>query len=205
MQIRFLRFIFIGSFFLVSITGFSQGKGSHLQRINSKTFTHTFQTQLGFKWVDGFLGNYDFWANFLPSYEIGYQNKYFAKLRYVTFYEDYRDYNVETYLVDYAIYKPMKYQRFNLFSLVLSYNLLNPDSDHILKVGADLGYGVDKLKFRDNSKAYFNYMELGFELSYKYFFYENFGIGAEANFGYVFGTYLSKPTYGIGLTFSYRF
>jgi len=189
--------------FLFSQMAFSQSDNKASTQGQQKVFSHTIQTQAGYRWIDGFLGDYNFLTNLIPSYELGYKNKYFAKLRYVTFSKDYTGYN---YLTDYGlVYQPVKSTRFNLFSLVLGYNFLNSQSKHILKGGLDLGYGFDNVLYDGYIRKYYHYFGLAGELSYKYFITYNIGIGAELNYGYVFRNDMYFPTSGLNLTFSYRF
>ncbi len=182
--------------------GFSQDESSNSCKFNKEDFSHTIQTQVGYRWIDGFLGFYDFKTNLIPSYEIGYKNKYFAKLRYITFSDTFND---NTYLVDYHYIVPVREQRFNLFSLVLGYNFLKPQSNHLLKLGLELGYGFDRLKYEDKHIGYYDYFGLGGELSYKYFITKNIGIGGEINYGYVIGNDTYYSNYGINLTLCLKF
>lgn len=197
--ISVLLLVFLLSF---SQMGFSQSESSSTCKFNKEDLSHTIQTQLGYRWIDGFLGFYDFKTNFIPSYEIGYKNKYFAKLRYITFSEKYSG---NVYLIDYDYLLPVRSQRFNLFSLVLGYNFLNAQSNHLLKLGLELGYGFDRLKYVDKHIDYYNYFGVGGELSYKYFITDNIGIGGEINYGKVYGNDTYLTNYGINLTLSFKF
>lgn len=182
--------------------GFSQNKTSTSKEISSKDFNHTIQTQLGYRWIDGYLGSYSVKTNLIPSYELDYKNTYFAKLRYITYSEDYTG---NIYLVDYNVYNPIRSTRLNLFSLVLSYNFLNTNSSHILKLGLDLGYGLNNMLFEGDIREYYNYFGVGGELSYKYFITDNIGLGGEINYGYVFGNNRYHLTHGANFTLSFRF
>lgn len=197
--ISVLVLIFLLSF---SQSGFSQSESSNSCKFNKEDLSHTIQTQVGYRWIDGFLGFYDFKTNLIPSYEIGYKNKYFAKLRYITFSEKYTG---NIYLADYDYMLPIRDQRFNLFSLVLGYNFLKPQSNHLLKLGLELGYGFDRLKYEDKHIDYYNYFGIGGELSYKYFITDNIGIGGEINYGKVYGNDTYLTNYGINLTLSLKF
>lgn len=197
--ISVLVLIFLLSF---SQSGFSQSESSSSCKFKKEDLSHTIQTQVGYRWIDGFLGFYDFKTNLIPSYEIGYKNKCFAKLRYITFSDTYND---NTYLADYDYMLPIREQRFNLFSLVLGYNFLNAQSNHLLKLGLELGYGFDRLKYEDKHIDYYNYFGIGGELSYKYFITDNIGIGGEINYGRVYGNDTYLTNYGINLTLSFKF
>ena len=197
--ISVLLLIFLLSF---SQIGFSQSESSSSCKFKKEDLSHTIQTQVGYRWIDGFLGFYDFKTNLIPSYEIGYKNKYFAKLRYITFSEKYTG---NIYLADYDYMLPIRDQRFNLFSLVLGYNFLNAQSNHLLKLGLELGYGFDRLKYEDRHIDYYNYFGIGGELSYKYFITDNIGIGGEINYGRVYGNDTYLANYGINLTLSLKF
>ena len=186
---------------LCSQMAFSQNKNDGSSQEQQKIFSHTIQTQVGYRCIDGFMGDYNILTNLIPSYELGYKNKYFAKLSYITFFEDYSGF---IYLTDYNVYQTVKNTRFNFFSLVLSYNLLNCQSKHILKAGLDLGYGFNNVLYDGNKRNYYHYYGLGGELTYKYFLTKNIGIGAELNYGYVYRKDIELPKIGINLTFSYR-
>lgn len=197
--ISVLLLIFLLSF---SQIGFSQSESSNSCKFKKEDLSHTIQTQVGYRWIDGFLGFYDFKTNLIPSYEIGYKNKYFAKLRYIIFSEKYTG---NIYLADYDYMLPIRNQRFNLFSLVLGYNFLNAKSNHLLKLGLELGYGFDRLKYEDKHIDYYNYFGIGGELSYKYFITGNIGVGGEINYGKVYGNDTNLTNYGINLTLSLKF
>ncbi|NCC18913.1 MAG: hypothetical protein EOM29_08255 [Bacteroidia bacterium] len=197
--ISVLLLVFFLSF---SQIGFSQSESSNSCKFKKEDLSHTIQTQVGYRWIDGFLGFYDFKTNLIPSYEIGYKNKYFAKLRYITFSEKYSG---NIYLADYDYMLPIRDQRFNLFSLVLGYNFLNAQSNHLLKLGLELGYGFDRLKYEDKHIDYYNYFGIGGELSYKYFITGNIGVGGEINYGKVYGNDTYLTNYGINLTLSFKF
>lgn len=197
--ISVLLLVFLLSF---SQIGFSQSESSSSCKFKKEDLSHTIQTQVGYRWIDGFLGFYDFKTNLIPSYEIGYKNKYFAKLRYITFSEKYTG---NIYLADYDYMLPIRDQRFNLFSLVLGYNFLKPQSSHLLKLGLELGYGFDRLKYEDKHIDYYNYFGIGGELSYKYFITGNIGVGGEINYGKVYGNDTYLTNYGINLTLSLKF
>ena len=208
MKFRTISLVLLFCLMFSSIVCFSQNDG--------KKFTHTIQTTLGTRSLshqndDRIYGN--FYLNLIPSYELGYKNKFFVKLRYANYYYDKIQWidlepqggvlTQTTYL--YPILEQK--QRIDVYSIVLSYNILNRVKRHNLKLGLDMGCGFTKLygdmRYKQDDKN--NLIELGLELSYKFYINQHFAIGAEADFGSLSRVGYETQNLGLNATLSYTF
>jgi len=206
---------------------------------NEKPFTHTLQINAGYRGlvntsdIGGLNPSWYNWSgndclNLIPSYELGYKNKFFAKLRYANYYYSRRlsiRYN-EVYYVDGTEYPDYFYpdliysiveniDRVDVLSVVFSYNFLNKSKRNHLKLGFDIGYGLETsikgldygVNWREKMDfaTYKNLLNLGIELSYKHYLNKHFAIGVETGFGYlVCKGYCENPA-NLMLNCSYTF
>jgi len=205
---------------------------------NEKLFTHTLQINAGYRGLvnTSDLGAEPSWYNWsgndclnlIPSYELGYKNKFFAKLRYANYYYSQRlsiRYN-QVYDVYGSEYPPYFYpdiyysiveniDRVDVLSVVFSYNFLNKSKRNHLKLGFDIGYGLETsikgLDYEENWRekmdfaTYKNLLNLGIELSYKHYLNKHFAIGVETGFGYLVSKgYYENPA-NLMATCSYTF
>jgi hypothetical protein len=146
--------------------------------------------------------NNSVFLNYIPSFELDYDNKYSARLRFNVLRAEKSILEVydgcfksfpnnelkNTYEYERKVYSS---------SVVLGYNLLNNSKAHRLKAGAVLG-GVYVDGQGDNHDNFFQanswHFQLGAELSYQYFLPSTnyrLGLGASCEFDYVNG--LSGP------------
>jgi hypothetical protein len=153
------------------------------QEAKEKKFTHSltenFGTILKFQLDNmpnypALNGDYSF-LNLIPSYEFGYNNKVFFRLKFR---------NLENESNSFEIYR-----RFDAYSIVLNYNLLKRNSKHSFKIGAGyvLGHYHDKTFYEYNEEINYNYGKdienhLLFTLSYLYKIDNHLSFGIEADF-----------------------
>ena len=144
--------------------------------------------------------NNSVFLNYIPSFELDYDNKYSARLRFnvlranKSILEEYSgcfkylpsNNKKNTYIFEQITYSS---------SVVLGYNLLNDSKSHRLKAGAVLG-GVYVDGQGDNHDNFFQanswYFQVGAELSYQYFLPSTnyrLGLGASCEFDYVIGLF----------------
>jgi hypothetical protein len=144
--------------------------------------------------------NNSVFLNYIPSFELDYDNKYSARLRFNVLRAEKSILEVydgcfksfpnnelkNTYEYERKVYSS---------SVVLGYNLLNNSKAHRLKAGAVLG-GVYVDGQGDNHDNFFQanswHFQLGAELSYQYFLPSTnyrLGLGASCEFDYVNGLY----------------
>ena len=149
-------------------SGYSQEAKKH-------KFTHSLTENVGmiFKFNlegDSFYpsvtGGYSL-LNFIPSYELGYNNMFFLKLKY-------RNLENETNHFYYG-----GYYRSDAYSVLISYNLLKKTSSNSLKIG----FGYSLLNVVDKSllpSSYYENYQKNFvlaEFSYTYKVTSNFAFG----------------------------
>lgn len=153
------------------------------QEAKEKKFTHSltenFGTILKFQLDNmpnypALNGDYSF-LNLIPSYEFGYNNKVFFRLKFR---------NLENESNSFEIYR-----RFDAYSIVLNYNLLKRNSKHSFKIGTGyvLGHYHDKTFYEYNEEINYNYGKdienhLLFTLSYLYKIDNHLSFGIEADF-----------------------
>ena len=144
--------------------------------------------------------NNSVFLNYIPSFELDYDNKYSARLRFnvlranKSILEEYSgcfkylpsNNKKNTYIFEQITYSS---------SVVLGYNLLNNSKAHRLKAGAVLG-GVYVDGQGDNHDNFFQanswHFQVGAELSYQYFLPSTnyrLGLGASCEFDYVIGLF----------------
>jgi hypothetical protein len=144
--------------------------------------------------------NNSVFLNYIPSFELDYDNKYSARLRFNVLRAEKSILEVydgcfksfpnnelkNTYEYERKVYSS---------SVVLGYNLLNNSKAHRLKAGAVLG-GVYVDGQGDNHDNFFQanswHFQLGAELSYQYFLPSTnycLGLGASCEFDYVIGLF----------------
>ena len=146
--------------------------------------------------------NNSVFLNYIPSFELDYDNKYSARLRFnvlranKSILEEYggcfkylpSNNKKNTYIFEQITYSS---------SIVLGYNLLKDSKAHRLKAGAVLGLVyVDRQGYNQNSffQAKSWHFQVGAELSYQYFLPctdYRLGLGTSCEFNYVEG--LSGP------------
>ena len=137
------------------------------QEEKKSVFTHTLTESIGiiktFQLMEesklnmSINGVYSF-LNFIPAYELGYNNKWFLKFKFRNLKNE-KDDNGE-------------YHRINFYNLILNYNLLNKNSLHSFKIGA--GYVLGSA----NEQIKHNFL---LSLSYFYKFDKHFSLGIEAD------------------------
>jgi hypothetical protein len=134
--------------------------------------------------------------NYIPSFELDYDNKYFARLRFNYLRTDKSI--VEEYggcfksFPHNALKTTYKYDhKFYSSSAVLGYNFLNESKAHRLKAGVILG-GVYADTKGENYESLFEtyswHFQVGGELSYQYFLPNTnyrLGLGASCEYSYV--------------------
>lgn len=230
MKNRILSLTFFLSLILSSSVSFSQE--------NEKIFTHTLQINAGYRGLVNTcdLGAEPSWYNWsgndclnlIPSYELGYKNKFFAKIRYANYYYSKRlsmRYN-QVYYVNGTEYPDYFYpdiiytiveniDRVDVLSVVFSYNFLNKSKRNHLKLGLDIGYGLETsvhglyngVNWREKMDyaSYKNLLNLGIELSYKHYLNKHFAIGVETGFSYLVSKGYSENPANLMATCSYTF
>ena len=158
--------------------------------------------------------NNSVFLNYIPSFELDYDNKYSARLRFnvlranKSILEEYggcfksfpNNVLKNTYEYERKVYSS---------SVVLGYNLLNNSKAHRLKAGAVLG-GVYVDGKGENYDNFFQanswHFQLGAELSYQYFLPSTnyrLGLGASCEFDYVIGLF-SPHFLNFNLNVSYK-
>jgi hypothetical protein len=158
--------------------------------------------------------NNSVFLNYIPSFELDYDNKYSARLRFnvlranKNILEEYggcfkylpSNNKKNTYIFEQITYSS---------SIVLGYNLLKDSKAHRLKAGAVLG-GVYVDGQGDNHDTFFQanswHFQLGAELSYQYFLPSTnyrLGLGASCEFDYVIGLF-SPHFLNFNLNISYK-
>jgi len=158
--------------------------------------------------------NNSVFLNYIPSFELDYDNKYSARLRFNVLRAEKSILEVydgcfksfpnnelkNTYEYERKVYSS---------SVVLGYNLLNNSKAHRLKAGAVLG-GVYVDGQGDNHDNFFQanswHFQLGAELSYQYFLPSTnyrLGLGASCEFDYVIGLF-SPHFLNFNLNVSYK-
>ncbi|MBP1631116.1 MAG: hypothetical protein H6Q15_2009 [Bacteroidetes bacterium] len=202
------KIIHILLFFAISLTGFSQEEKEY-------RFTHTLTESVGlFYNYDNLFGkeySFSVWEkygliNLIPSYELGYNNMLFAKVKVRNF-EYYKGSTTEfnDYPNNLKLIKDESNR--NAFSLVLGYNFLKKNPKHSLRLGAGLSclrsYSKEELVYPNRTDSHkvvqYKYL-LNLELSYRYMISKHFGIGAEfENYG------VTSSKYFLNGTLSYTF
>lgn len=158
--------------------------------------------------------NNSVFLNYIPSFELDYDNKYSARLRFnvlranKSIIEEYggcfkylpSNNKKNTYISEQITYSS---------SIVLGYNLLKDSKAHRLKAGAVLGgVYVDRQSYNHNTffQAKSWHFQVGAELSYQYFLPctdYRLGLGTSCEFNYVEG--LSGPHFlNFNLNISYK-
>jgi len=196
--------IFILLLLAISFKGFSQEEKKH-------RFTHTLTESVGlFYNNDNFLfDQYSFsvWENYglinlIPSYELGYNNMLFAKVK-VRHFQYYDETSTEIYTLLPSDIKAIRMvENSNAFSLIVGYNFLRKSNKHSLRLGAGLSclrsYVNFELIYPNRTDSYrgVQYIyQLNLELSYRYMINKHFGIGAEfENYGMPFNRYFLSGT-----------
>lgn len=142
------KFVFVLLFLCIAFSGVSQEEKKH-------NFTHTLTENIGLIYkfnlqCDGFYPSissaYSF-LNLIPSYELGYNNNMFLKLKFR---------NVED-----NIKYDRGYTRNNEYSVLFRYNVLKKTSSHSLKFG--VGYAL-----LSGIEKYVDYDENGQDLPHRY-------------------------------------
>lgn len=158
--------------------------------------------------------NNSVFLNYIPSFELDYDNKYSARLRFNVLranknileehggcFKHFPSNNKKnTYIFEQITYSS---------SIVLGYNLLKDSKAHRLKAGAVLG-GVYVDGQGDNHDTFFQakswHFQVGAELSYQYFLPSTnyrLGLGASCEFDYVIGLF-SPHFLNFNLNISYK-
>lgn len=205
---------------------------------NEKIFTHTLQINAGYRGlvntpdIGGASPSWYNWSgndclNLIPSYELGYKNKFFAKLRYANYYyskmlsirynqvESVDGTNPLFYYPDLIYTIVENIDRVDVLSVVFSYNFLNKSKRNHLKLGLDIGYGLETsvhglyngVNWREKMDyaTYKNLLNLGIELSYKHYLNKHFAIGVETGFSYLVSKGFCENPANLMATCSYTF
>lgn len=192
----------------ISFKGYSQEEKKH-------RFTHTITENVGL-FID--VKNSNFTCkllgykgygliNLIPSYEIGYNNTYFArfKVRNIDFNHieknQYYIYADGDYLNNNSIYSHYTYFT-NAYSLIFARNILNPQSKHILKLGLGLGCLSRGSRTEYDNKVSYHYSnsaDLIVGLSYRYILNKHLGIGIESDW------FIDNLDFDLNATLSYTF
>jgi hypothetical protein len=139
------------------------------------------------------------YLNYLPSFELDYDNKFFARLRFNVLKAEFRT----RFIIQKSIFpedgNEIIIEYFDEIttstSLVLGYNFLNKSKAHRLKASAILGAayiypkGAVSVPIQIEKPWHF---QVGGELSYQYFLPSTnyrLGLGASCEFSYVNGLY----------------
>ena len=153
------------------------------QEVKEKMFTHSLTENLGiirsFQLDDiptypSLNGIYSL-LNLIPSYEFGYKNKVFLRLKFRNLENTKRISEI--------------YGRFDAYSIVLNYNFLKRNSKHSLKIGSGyvLGDYHDKTFYYNNNGGieYYHGNDIEnhflFTLSYLYKLNNHYSFGMEAD------------------------
>jgi hypothetical protein len=158
--------------------------------------------------------NNTIFLNYIPSFELDYDNKYSARLKFnflranesiLHVFDDCFETLPNNNKKDTYTFEQITYSS----SVVLGYNLLNNSKAHRLKAGAILG-GVYVDGKGENYDNFFQanswHFQLGAELSYQYFLPSTnyrLGLGASCEFDYVIGLF-SPHFLNFNLNISYK-
>ena len=184
--------------------------GVAVSQENEKKFTFSIQENLlPFGDITYFTDNFyhdievnypnDMYLNYLPSFELDYDNKFFARLRFNVLKAEFRT----RFIIQKSIFpedgNEIIIEYFDEIttstSLVLGYNFLNKSKAHRLKASAILGAayiypkGAVSVPIQIEKPWHF---QVGGELSYQYFLPSTnyrLGLGASCEFSYVNGLY----------------
>ena len=140
----------------------------------------------------------DIYLNYLPSFELDYDNKFSARLRFNVLKSEF-----QTLFISQKNILPGDDNEIIEFfdeittstSLVLGYNFLNKSKAHRLKASAILGAAYIYMKGEVSEPIRIRdpwYFQVGGELSYQYFLPSTnyrLGLGASCEFSYVNGFY----------------
>ena len=184
--------------------------GVAVSQENEKKFTLSIQESLlPFGDITYFTDNFyhdievnypnDIYLNYLPSFELDYDNKFSARLRFNVLKAEFMTRFISQKSIFPENENDIMIEYFDEIttstSLVLGYNLLKDSKAHRLKAGAVLGLVyVDRQGYNHNTffQAKSWHFQVGAELSYQYFLPSTnyrLGLGASCEFSYVNGLY----------------
>ena len=184
--------------------------GVAVSQENEKKFTLSIQESLlPFGDITYFTDNFyheievnypnDIYLNYLPSFELDYDNKFSARLRFNVLKAEFRT----RFIIQKSIFpedgNEIIIEYFDEIttstSLVLGYNFLNKSKAHRLKASAILGAAYIYMKGEVSEPIRIRdpwHFQVGGELSYQYFLPSTnyrLGLGASCEFSYVNGLY----------------
>jgi hypothetical protein len=198
--------------------------GVAVSQENEKKFTLSIQESLlPFGDITYFTDNFyheievnypnDIYLNYLPSFELDYDNKFFARLRFNVLKAEFQPLFISQKSIFPEDGNEIIIEYFDEIttstSLVLGYNFLNKSKAHRLKASAILGAayiypkGAVSVPIQIEKPWHF---QVGGELSYQYFLPSTnyrLGLGASCEFSYVNGLY-SPHFLNFNLNVSYK-
>lgn len=211
MKNRVKLFLVVCTFIISSFTCFSQEN-------NGNIYSHTLQTNISYRYTIGHPAeklDANSLLNFIPSYELGYKNMFFAKFRYLNCNYFQMNKNDIFFYGREGVNNLKITERLDAFTFTLSYNFLNKSPRHILKTGINIGYyfstsrtlSIDPFQYNSyyDSIQFTNHLlGFGLECSYKYQISTHFAIGAEIDYAFFNNEIIGKMI-GYSLIASYRF